>query len=47
MLTLLTPSRGFTLAGSWTTTTSDLLAVRALVVGERGENRGETLLGRE
>lgn len=40
LLTLMTTSRGLTLARSRTTTTADALVVRGGIVGERGEDRG-------
>lgn len=40
LLTLVTTSGSFTLAGSWTTTTADALVVRCGIIGKRGENGG-------
>lgn len=40
LLTLVTTSRGLTLAGGGTTTTTDALVVGGGIVGERGEDGG-------
>lgn len=40
LLTLVATTGSFTLAGSWTTTTTDALVVRCGIIGKRGENGG-------
>jgi hypothetical protein len=45
MLTFLTPSGCLALAGSWTTTASDLLMVCAWVIGQRREDGRRALMG--